>query len=83
MITTVVCMFDTYLPCYLFALQPLVEIYRLYKLPSRIIKFLSLIKIIYNFIINNKGISSSILGLVVVSALLLATAEFGCDAPRA
>jgi hypothetical protein len=55
----------------------------LYKLPSRIIKFLSLIKIIYNFIINNKGISSSILGLVVVSALLLATAEFGCDAPRA
>lgn len=76
-------MFEIYTPCFIFALQPLIEVYRIYKLPSRILKFLSLLERIYNFIINSKWFSSSILGLVVISTLLLSTAEFGCDAPRA
>jgi cytochrome c oxidase subunit 2 len=63
-------------------IQPLMQVYRLYKLPSRIVRVYNLVKRIYSYLINSK-IISSILGLVVLWALLLFTTEVSCDAPRA
>jgi hypothetical protein len=64
-------------------LQPLLQVYRLYKLPSRVIRIYSLVVRIYNYVITNKIVYSSIIVSVVAGALLLFTPEVSCDAPRA
>jgi len=64
-------------------IQPLMQVYRLYKLPSRIVRVYNLLVRIYSYLITSKIISSSIIGLIIVGALSLVTAEFICDAPRA
>jgi len=66
---------------YLAALTPLITLYKLYKLPSKVRMYLSILKRIVNYIRSSKIISSSILVSVVIA--LLFTAEVSCDAPRA
>ena len=66
-------------------LQPLLQVYRLYKLPSRVIKLWSLVVKIYNYVIDNKIISSSILVACLLYALFFSSdfSVISCDAPRA
>lgn len=66
---------------YSVVLNTLLSTYKIYKLPSKVRMYLSILKRIVNYIRSNKIISLSILVSVVIA--LLFTAEVSCDAPRA
>jgi hypothetical protein len=72
------------LPYVIPTLEPIITAYRLYKLPSRVLKMWSLLVRIYNYVMNSKKISSSILVLAVLLVIYYLNADFiYCDAPRA
>jgi hypothetical protein len=69
----------TILPSVLLILEPLLATYRIYKLPSRIMRIYSVLIKINNYVVNSKLVYSGILVSVVVGTFLLFTPEFSCD----
>jgi len=78
----------------IFILQGLLQVYRIYKLPSRIIKLINLSIKIYNFISNYKNIVVYSLILLTSVGLVYCIGGYSCteyiccnitecDAPRA
>jgi len=71
----------TLVPLFALIAEPLSTIYKIYKLPSRISKLISLCKTIYVFIKDNQ--KTILMGIVSIFAFELLTTSYSCDAPRA
>ena len=82
-ISSLAVMVDGYFGGLISILQGLLQAYRIYKLPSRIMRMWSLLVRIYNYVYTNKIVCSSIIVSVIAGTLLFFTPEICCDAPRA
>ena len=77
-------MFDSSLAYCIALVQPVLQVYRLYKLPSRIILIYSLVIKLYNYTKKSDVISYCMVAvyMIVISFLFTIANEFICDAPR-
>jgi len=84
-IASLALLFDVTLAEFILFIQPLFSAYRVYKLPSRVMRIYSLLVKLYNYVINSKIIMycTAIVLVLIIYLVFNSFNIISCDAPRA